>query len=82
MQYATVGTVVRNQPMPHSLGVQWETGTVCIQVYTMRQKKGTSFLLCAFFNTSEKLMNFFTYIEKSICYKYVYLILMCIKNFM
>jgi len=49
MQYATVGTVVRNQPMPHSLGVQWETGTVCIQVYTMRQKKGTSFLLYASF---------------------------------
>jgi len=34
-----------------------------------------------FFNTLQKLVNFFTYIKESISYNSVYLILACIKNF-
>jgi len=38
-------------------------------------------LFCFFFNTWQKLANFFTYIKERISYTSVYLILACVKNF-
>jgi len=37
--------------------------------------------VCIFFNTRQKLVNFFAYIKESISYNSVYSILACVKNF-
>jgi len=54
---------------------------IMIIMYTMMQNKGANFLLCAFFNTCQKLVIFFRYIKETISYNFVYLIFACVKNF-
>jgi len=65
------------------LCVLWvaEIKYVYMHVYTVRQKKGIDFLLCAYFCNTTETGEFFTYIKGSICYNSVYLILACVKNF-
>jgi len=49
--------------------------------YTVRQKKGTNFLLCASILILDKTGDFLTYIKERIRYNSIYLTLACIKNF-
>jgi len=52
--------------------------------YTVRQKKETNFLLCAYLLILDKNCEFFSYIlslKDRISYNSVYLILACVKNF-
>jgi len=49
--------------------------------YTMRQKKNQFSFVSIYFNAWPKLVNFFTYIKKSISYNSEYLVLACFKNF-
>ena len=50
-------------------------------VYTVGQKKGTDFPLCAFFQYSTETSDFFHCIKDSISYIFARLILACIKHF-
>jgi len=51
-------------------------------LYTVRQKKGTNFLLGAsLLILDRKLVNFFVDVKESTSCNAVYLILACVKNF-
>ena len=50
-------------------------------IYCEAEKKEPISLVCMFFNTSQKLVIFFTYIKDSIDYNSVYLNLACINIF-
>ena len=52
-----------------------------IYIHHKAEKKNQFSFVNIFFNTWQKLVNFFTYIEESISYNSVYLILACVKNF-
>ena len=51
-------------------------------LYTVRQKKGTVFLLCASLLTLDRnCWIFFIYIKERMSYNFMYSILACVKNF-